>query len=52
MKPYHSNNKANEYSTREIARALGITTKEVLDAERSAFAKLAILLDGAEIFSP
>ena len=46
---YHPNNKKiNEYSTIEIAKALGITTAQVMEAERSAFRKLSVWLNGIE----
>ena len=36
--------KDDEYSTGEIAKALGITVEEVKEAEKSAISKLKLLL--------
>jgi len=43
-KRYWSYNKANEYTTAEIAEALGLTTVQVLSAEKSALRKLSVWL--------
>jgi len=39
-----------EYSKKEVALILGITVKEVVEAETSAIKKLSILLRGVDLY--
>jgi len=48
MKKYNPAHKNSEYTTKEIAKALGLTEQQVLKAERSALKKLAVWLNGIE----